>query len=250
MSESRILIVDDETPARNRMQDLLDDCRGLFAHVVAGEAANGADALKFLQGHAVDIMLLDIRMPGMDGIEVARHAQKLETPPAIIFATAFEEHALKAFEVNAIDYLLKPIRKERLLAALQKTLAAKPLKEEALQQAAVKARSHLSIAERGKVLLIPLHDILFLRAEQKYITVKTAAREYLLEESLAALEHEFTDSFTRVHRSVLVAKQHINGFERIKPDEGESYWAVMLKGTDERIAVSRRLQHIVKEFSN
>ncbi|MEY4729430.1 MAG: Sensory transduction protein LytR [Pseudomonadota bacterium] len=250
MSESRILIVDDETPARNRMQDLLDDCRGLFAHVVAGEAANGADALKFLQGHAVDIMLLDIRMPGMDGIEVARHAQKLETPPAIIFATAFEEHALKAFEVNAIDYLLKPIRKERLLAALQKTLAAKPLKEEALQQAAVKARSHLSIAERGKVLLIPLHDILFLRAEQKYITVKTAAREYLLEESLTALEHEFTDSFTRVHRSVLVAKQHINGFERIKPDEGESYWAVMLKGTDERIAVSRRLQHIVKEFSN
>jgi two-component system, LytTR family, response regulator AlgR len=250
MSESRILIVDDETPARNRMQDLLDDCRGLFAHVVAGEAANGADALKFLQGHAVDIMLLDIRMPGMDGIEVARHAQKLETPPAIIFATAFEEHALKAFEVNAIDYLLKPIRKERLLAALQKTLAAKPLKEEALQQASVKARSHLSIAERGKVLLIPLHDILFLRAEQKYITVKTAAREYLLEESLAALEHEFTDSFTRVHRSVLVAKQHINGFERIKPDEGESYWAVMLKGTDERIAVSRRLQHIVKEFSN
>jgi two-component system, LytTR family, response regulator AlgR len=249
MSEPKILIVDDETPARNRMRDLLDDCRGLFAHVVAGEAGNGAEALKFLQNHSIEIMLLDIRMPGMDGIEVAHHAQKLEKPPAIIFATAFEEHALKAFEVNAIDYLLKPIRKERLLAALQKTLVAKPLKADALQQAAVKARTHLSIAERGKILLIPLQDILFLRAEQKYITVKTAAREYLLEESLTALEHEFTDSFTRVHRSVLVANQHINGFERVKPDEGESYWAVILKGTDERIAVSRRLQHIVKEFS-
>jgi two-component system, LytTR family, response regulator AlgR len=249
MSEIRILIVDDETPARNRMRDLLDDCRGLFAHSVAGEAGNGTEALKILQNQPVDIMLLDIRMPGMDGIEVARHAQKLEAPPAIIFATAFEEHALKAFEVNAIDYLLKPIRKERLLAALQKTLAAKPLKAEALQQAAVKARTHLSIAERGKILLIPLSDILFLRAEQKYITVKTATREYLLEESLTALEHEFTDSFTRVHRSVLVANQHINGFERIKPDEAEAYWVVILKGTDERIAVSRRLQHIVKEFS-
>ncbi len=249
MREPSLLIVDDETPARNRMRDLLDDCRGLFAHGVVGEVANGAEALQFLQSHAVDIMLLDIRMPGMDGIEVARHAQKLATPPVIIFATAFEEHALKAFEVNAIDYMLKPIRKERLLAALQKTLIAKPLKAEALQQAAVKARSHLSIAERGKILLIPLADILFLRAEQKYITVKTAAREYLLEESLTALEHEFADSFTRVHRSVLVANRHINGFERVKPDDGEGHWAVILNGTDERIAVSRRLQHIVKQFS-
>jgi two-component system, LytTR family, response regulator AlgR len=249
MREPSILIVDDETPARNRMQDLLGDCHGLFAHVVAGEAMNGAEALAFLQKQSVDIMLLDIRMPGMDGIEVARHAQKLDAPPAIIFATAYEEHALKAFEVNAIDYLLKPIRKERLLSALQKTRAAKPLQPEALQQAAVKARSHLSIAERGKILLIPLQDILFLRAEQKYITVKTASREYLLEESLTVLEHEFADTFTRVHRSVLVANQHINGFERVKPDEGESHWAVILNGTDERIAVSRRLQHIVKQFS-
>ncbi|MGB8855585.1 MAG: LytTR family DNA-binding domain-containing protein [Burkholderiales bacterium] len=250
MSETSILIVDDEAPARNRMRDLLDDCRGLFAHVVAGEAANGAAALAILQNQPIDIMLLDIRMPGMDGIEVARHAQNLAAPPAIIFATAFEEHALKAFEVNAIDYLLKPIRKERLLAALQKTLVAKPLKPEALQQAALKARSHLSIAERGKILLIPLQDILFLRAEQKYITVKTVAREYLLEESLSALENEFSDSFTRVHRSVLVANRHINGFERVKPDEGEAHWVVMLKGADERIAVSRRLQHIVKQFSS
>jgi two-component system response regulator AlgR len=249
MSEPRILIVDDEVPARNRMRDLLEDCRGLFAHALAGEAANGAEALKFLQSQAVDIMLLDIRMPGMDGIEVARHVQKLESPPSIIFATAFEEHALKAFEVNAIDYLLKPIRKERLLAALQKSLTAKPLQPEALQEASAKARCHLSISERGKILLIPLEEILFLRAEQKYITVKTATREYLIEESLAALEHEFSGSFTRVHRSVLVANQHIGGFERIKPSEGESFWAVILKGTDERIAVSRRLQHVVKEFS-
>jgi two-component system, LytTR family, response regulator AlgR len=248
MSEPRLLIVDDEMPARNRIKDLLDDSRADFPHVLAGEAANGAEALAFLQNHTVNIMLLDIRMPGMDGIEVARHAQKLAAPPAIIFATAYEEHALKAFEVNAIDYLLKPIRQERLLAALQKALAAKPLKLEALQQATIKARSHLSIAERGKILLVPLHDVLFLRAEQKYITVKTAAREYLLEESLTALEHEFSDSFTRVHRSVLVANQAISGFERVKPDDGESYWAVILKGSDERIAVSRRLQHLVKAF--
>ncbi len=249
MSETRILIVDDEAPARSRVKDLLDDCRAAFPHTVAGEAANGAEALALLQSTPVDIMLLDIRMPGMDGIEVARHAQKLDASPAVIFATAFEEHALKAFEVNAIDYLLKPIRQERLLAALQKAAKSQPPKADALAAAAPKARTHLSIAERGRILLVPLNEILFLRAEQKYVTVKTASREYLLEEALTELEHEFVDVFTRVHRNALVANQAIAGFERIKPDDGEAYWAVMVKGCDERLAVSRRLQHIVKEFS-
>jgi two-component system response regulator AlgR len=198
--------------------------------------------------------LTDIRMPVMDGIEVARHLSKMESAPKLIFTTAFDEYAVRAFELNAIDYLLKPIRQERLLAALNK---ARPVKAEQVDAAAAAAsarRNHLSIHERGKIVLVPVDDIVFLRAELKYLTVKTVAKEYLLEESLTKLEDEFGELFVRVHRGALVARKAVRGFERVaaaasEDDEGGGMqWVVVLNGSDERLTVSRRQQAVMKEF--
>jgi two-component system response regulator AlgR len=243
----RILIADDEAPARARLRDLLDDCRPSFPLAVVEEARNGREALEVLNREKVDIVLLDIRMPEMDGMEAARHIAGMQAPPAIIFTTAFDSYAIKAFEVNAIDYLLKPIRLERLLTALGKTRSGAPVSREALDAAANQPRRHLSVHERGKIHLVPVADVLYLRAELKYVTVRTAEREYLVEESLTHLEEEFGESFIRVHRNCLVARQAIGGFER-QADESESGWAVIVKATGERLAVSRRQQHVVKQF--
>jgi two-component system, LytTR family, response regulator AlgR len=242
----KIMIVDDELPARNRLKEVLDDCRDKVPLQLAAEASDGVRAIELMNQIAPDLVLLDIRMPGMDGIEVARHAQKLAQPPAIIFTTAFDAYAVKAFELNAVDYLLKPIRRERLLAALQKASALRGTQQgfEKLQH---KARSHVSVTERGKVILVPLTDVLYLRAELKYVTVKTAEREYLLEESLSSLEEEFANQFVRVHRNCLVARNAIGGFERLTED-GDTYWVVLLKGLSEKLPVSRRQQYIIREF--
>jgi two-component system response regulator AlgR len=242
----RILVADDEAPARSRLRDLLDDCRPDFPLVVVDEARTGREVLEILGREKVDIVLLDIRMPDMDGMEAARHMAGMEHPPAIIFTTAFDAYAIKAFEVNAIDYLLKPIRAERLLAALRKALAAVPSRE-ALEAAANLPRRHLSVHERGKILLVAVAEILYLRAELKYVTVRTVAREFLVEESLTRLEEEFGEAFIRVHRNCLVARAAVEGFER-NSAESESGWAVIVRGTGERLAVSRRQQHVVKEF--
>ncbi len=247
----KILIVDDEAPARNRLREVLADCAAELPVNVAGEAASGREALAWLEQHQADVALLDIHMPEMNGIELAQHMQKLPSPPAIVFSTAFDQHAMAAFEVNAVDYLLKPVRKERLLNALRKARAFAP---ERLGAIARQPRINLSILERGRIMLVPVADIVYLRAEQKYVTVRTAAREYLSEESLTHLEQEFGARFLRVHRNCLVAKEHILGFERVKPsqeaeDTGAGHgWAVLLKGLDEKLPVSRRQQHIVKEF--
>jgi two-component system response regulator AlgR len=243
---TRVLIADDEAPARARLHDLLDDCRADFPLAVVDEARNGREVLEIVNREKVDIVLLDIRMPEMDGIEAARHLAGMDRPPGIIFTTAFDAYAIKAFEVNAIDYLLKPIRAERLLAALRKALAAAPSRE-ALAAAANQARRHLSVHERGKIHLVALADVLFLRAELKYVTVRTATREYLVEESLTRLEEEFGEAFVRVHRNCLVARAAIEGFER-NAQESESGWVVVIRGTGERLAVSRRQQHVVKAF--
>jgi two-component system response regulator AlgR len=243
---TRILIADDEAPARSRLRDLLDDCRADFPLAIVDEARNGRETLDIVSREKVDIVLLDIRMPDMDGMEAARHLAGMEHPPAIIFTTAFDAYALKAFEVNAIDYLLKPIRGERLLAALRKARAAVPSRE-ALDAAANQPRKHLSVHERGKIHLVALADVLYLRAELKYVTVRTVAREYLVEESLTRLEEEFGPAFVRVHRNCLVARAAIEGFER-NAEESESGWAVVVRGTGERLAVSRRQQHVVKDF--
>jgi two-component system response regulator AlgR len=243
----RILIADDEAPARSRLRDLLDECRETFPLAIVDEAKNGREALDVLNREKIDIVLLDIRMPEMDGMEAARHIAGMAQPPAIIFTTAFDSYALKAFEVNAIDYLLKPIRLERLLVALGKTRAAPPVSREALDAAANQPRRHLSVHERGKIHLVPLTDVLYLRAELKYVTVKTATREFLVEESLTRLEEEFEASFVRIHRNCLVARAAIAGFER-NAEESESGWAVVIKATGEKLPVSRRQHHVVKQF--
>ena len=243
----RILIADDEAPARARLRDLLDECRESFPLAIVDEARNGREALDVLNREKIDIVLLDIRMPEMDGLEAARHMAGMADPPAIIFTTAFDSYAIKAFEVNAIDYLLKPIRVERLLVALNKTRAAPPVSRQALDAAANQPRRHLSVHERGKIILVPVADILYLRAELKYVTVKTVEREHLVEESLTHLEEEFAESFIRIHRNCLVARAAIAGFER-NAEESESGWAVVIKGTDEKLPVSRRQHGVVKQF--
>jgi two-component system response regulator AlgR len=243
----RILIADDEAPARARLRDLLDEIRETFPIAVVDEARTGREALDVLNREKVDVVLLDIRMPEMDGMEAARHMAGMEQPPAIIFTTAFDSYAIKAFEVNAIDYLLKPIRVERLLAALNKMRGGAPVSRQALAAAANQPRRHLSVHERGKIHLVSLAEVLYLRAELKYVTVKTAEREYLVEESLTSLEEEFASSFVRIHRNCLVARAAISGFER-NAEESESGWAVVIKATGEKLPVSRRQHHVVKQF--
>ena len=252
----RVFIVDDEPPARNRLRDLLHDCSEQLALEVVGEAGNGQEALDKLMETPVDVVLLDIRMPQMDGIELAQHLNKLpkpalnlsKWPPAIIFTTAYDAYAIKAFELHAIDYLLKPIRLKRLFEALTRAREAVPVQTEVLRDLLPEPRKFLSIHERGKIHLVLVEQVLFLRAELKYITVRTTEREYLLEESLTALEKEFATRFVRIHRNCIVAKEEIEGFEK-GSEEGEgSGWMVKLKGLDELLAISRRQQHIVREF--
>ena len=246
----KILVVDDELPARNRLKEILQDLSETVSLSVVAEASDGLKAITLLNDTAVDIVLLDIRMPGMDGIEVARHAQNLARPPAVIFTTAFDAYAVKAFELNAVDYLLKPIRAERLQAALEKARGRMGAAQPGLAQLQHQARSHLSVSERGKILLVPVADILFLRAELKYITIKTGQWEYLLEESLTNLEEEFGEHFVRIHRSCLVARSAIRGFERATEAAGDGHWVVMLNGVDEKLAISRRQQHIIREIKH
>jgi len=259
MTQARILIVDDEAPARKRLSNLLDDCREQFALTIVDEASNGIEAIDIINRGGIDIVLCDIRMPVMDGIEVARHLATMEAPPKLIFATAFDEYAVKAFELNAVDYLLKPIRQERLLAALQKARPVTPPAAQAIADATQHKRKHLSIHERGRVVLVPLEDVLYLKAEQKYLTVRTAQREYLLEESLTRMEEEFAGMFTRIHRNALVTTLAIVGFERVPTtatsDDGEQsdggsgmHWVCAIKGIPEKLPVSRRQQHVIREI--
>lgn len=243
----RVFIVDDEQPARNRLRELLHDCNDQIALDIVGEAGNGQEALDKLMEEPADVVLMDIRMPQMDGIELAQHLQKLAKPPVIIFTTAYDAYAIKAFELRAIDYLLKPIRLGRLFEALSRARDAVPIQTEVLRELLPEPRKHLSIQERGKIHLVPIESILFLRAELKYITVRTVEREYLIEESLTALEKEFATRFVRIHRNCIVAKEAIVGFQK-GGDENESGWLVKLKGVDETLPISRRQQYLVKEF--
>jgi two-component system response regulator AlgR len=196
-----------------------------------------------------DLVLTDINMPDMDGIELARHLLKLPHPPVVVFTTAFHEHALEAFEVNAVDYLVKPVRVQRLLLALQKVPRLRPLSAERISHLPSNARRFLSVTERSRVVLVPIDDVIFLKAELKYITIRTKDREFLLEESLTRLEQEFGHRFVRVHRNCLVARDAVRGFDRRVNDDGDAHWEVLLNGLDETIPVSRRQQGIVRELS-
>jgi two-component system, LytTR family, response regulator AlgR len=244
----KLVIVDDEAPARRRLRELLDDCASALPLVVVGEAASGREALGLLGSTPADLVLSDIHMPDMDGIELARHLLKLALPPVLIFTTAYHEHAIAAFEVHAIDYLVKPVRVQRLLTALQKVPRLKPLSGAKLDRLPATARRFLSVTERSRVVLVPIEEIVYLKAELKYITIRTADREYLLEESLTKLEEEFGQRFVRVHRNCLVARDAIRGFERRVNAEGDAHWEVLLRGVSEALPVSRRQQFIVREI--
>lgn len=243
----RVFIVDDEIPARNRLRELLEDCNNQLALDITGEAGNPQEALDKLAATPADVVLMDIRMPEMNGLELARHLQKLDHPPVIIFTTAYDEYALQAFELHAIDYLLKPIRLGRLFDALNRARTAVPIQTAVLQELLPESRKQLSIHERGRVHLVPIEQVLFMRAELKYITVRTAQREYLIEESLTALEKEFATLMVRVHRNCLVARSAIVGFEKGE-GENDGTWLVKLRDVEEALPLSRRQNFLVKDF--
>ncbi|TMG76151.1 MAG: response regulator transcription factor, partial [Betaproteobacteria bacterium] len=214
MTQLKIVIVDDEQPARNRLRELLGDCREELPHRVAGEAANGVEGLKAVTAAEADVVLVDIQMPEMSGIEFARHLQVLERPPAVIFVTAHDRYAVEAFEVNAVDYLTKPVRGARLLAALRKAGSGARLARGVLESIDPAPRRYFSVAERGRVTLVPASEVIYLRAELKYVTLRTREREHLVEESLQQLEQEFGGMFVRIHRNCLVARRLIRGVEQ------------------------------------
>lgn len=245
MADQRLLIVDDEPLARQRLRDLVGDMAG---YAVVAEAANGLEAMHVLQASQVDIALVDIRMPGMDGIELAQHLRHLATPPHLIFTTAYDHYALQAFDLNAIDYLLKPIRAERLSAALAKARPLELSQAQALQPLQ-QTHQHLSIHERDKVLLVPVSEVLYFRAELKYVTVRTAEKHYLLDTSLNQLEQTYPEDFVRVHRNALVARHAIAGYQKQRQPDGEEtgeQWVVLIKGVPETLVVSRRHHHVIR----
>lgn len=244
MSNSlRILVVDDEPLARSRLRTLLGDCTSPAATVVA-EAANATEAMEQLRRQPVDAVLLDIHMPGADGLALAQALRTLNEPPAVVFVTAYAEHAVTAFELEALDYLTKPVRLERLQAALQKV-------ERQLQArrapAAGSSEDVLVIQDRGRTERVPLSEVLYFKAELKYITVRTAGRSYILDGSLSDLEERHGANFLRVHRNALVARRAVRALEKhYDPEEGEG-WAVRLNGVDESLSVSRRQLSAVRE---
>ena len=231
----KILIVDDEPLARQRLRQIIEEL-GVASLMVEG--SNGAQALQLCQQHQPDVVLLDIRMPGMDGIEAARHIMQLEAPPAIIFTTAYDQYALSAFDTHAVDYLLKPIRKERLAEALE---SAQRLTKVQMQNINIEGqdnsrRKHISARLGGELRLINISDIRYFLAEQKYVTVRYGEGSVLIEESLRSLEAEFDDLFLRIHRNALVAKGSIEALEKDKSGGHK----IRLSDIDESLEVSRR----------
>ena len=238
----RMLLVDDEPLARSRLRTLLAESR-LPGLEVVGEAGNAAQALELLQRLSCDSVLLDVHMPGADGLALAQVLRTLPQPPVVVFVTAYAEHAVSAFDVEAVDYLTKPVRLERLQLALQKVeraLAARLAPPDSVQEVLV-------IQDLGRTERVPLAEVLYLKAELKYVTVRTAARSYILDGSLSELEERHGVHFLRVHRNALVARRAVRALEKhYDPEEGEG-WAVRLNGVDESLAVSRRQLSAVRE---
>ena len=231
----RALIVDDEPPARERLRRLLDEMDEV---AVVGEAANGSEALRMCAELDPDVVLLDIRMPGMDGIEAARHLSVLDEPPAVIFITAHDEHALEAFETQAVGYLQKPVRREKLARAIRHAarLAAPQLLRLAEQAQLGRRRAQICARLGEQLRLIPVEDIYYFAADQKYVTVRHRAGSDLIDESLRALASEFAPDFLRIHRNSLVAVRHLRAVERT----ADGQYVVRLKGCDVALAMSRR----------
>lgn len=235
----RIFVVDDEPLARERLIRIIEKNA---SHEVVGQAGDGVSALHLIQEHKPDVVLLDIRMPGMDGLEVARHLCKLEHPPAVVFCTAYDQYAVQAFDVQAVGYLLKPVRREALAGALENAVRANQAQLAALGAAvqetgpAHSGRSHLSVRSHRGIQLVPVVDVQFFMADQKYVRVVYRGGEVLIDEPLRELEAEFGERFVRVHRNALIAIHLVEALER-DPD-GQNF--VRLRGAEERVPVSRR----------
>jgi two-component system, LytTR family, response regulator AlgR len=231
----KLLIVDDEPPARERLRRLLEeigDCE------IVGEAGNGEEALAYCSDTQPDVVLLDVRMPGISGIEVARHIDSLEDPPAVIFTTAYDQYAVDAFETEAVGYLLKPVRKEKLAHALRHAGRISPTRlAKVAQSAGFDARREQICARLGEQLrLIPVSDIYYFVADQKYITVRHKGGENLIDESLKSLAEEFSDDFVRIHRNALVAERQISAVERME----DGQYVVRIRDCGTVLQVSRR----------
>ena len=242
----KILIVDDEPLARERLQRQLKELNAeseLDCEII--EAENGLVALELTEQHNPDVVLLDIRMPGMDGIETASKLAQLETPPAIIFTTAYDEYALDAFDTHAVAYLLKPIRKEKLDKAIQSAKRLNRVQLQSIQADESEPKEdHLSVRIHSGVRKIELSDIYYFLAEHKYVTVKYRDGEVLIEDSLKSLESRFDDSFIRIHRNALISRQQLIA---IRKDQQGRY-LTELKDVDEKIEVSRRHVAAVRKF--
>jgi two-component system, LytTR family, response regulator AlgR len=246
----RILIVDDEALARSRLVTLVGDC-ALPRCEVVGQAASVREALEWLQSNAADVLLLDIQMPGTPGTALAAQLQRLAEPPAVVFVTAHGEHALAAFDLDAADYLTKPVSRERLAAALARAARRLPAASDSVTPADAPM---LVVSERGRVVRVPVAEVLYLKAELKYVTLRTAARSWVLDDSLTDLEQRLGDRFLRIHRNALVARDAVRALERRRvadaDDDGdgaEMGWAVQIGATGEWLAVSRRQASAVRE---
>jgi two-component system response regulator AlgR len=234
-----ILIVDDEAPARDRLRQLLDDAG---EHTVVGEAGNGRDALALAEKLRPDAVLLDIRIPGLDGIETAHHFNAFDVPPAVVFTTAYDQYAIQAFEANAIGYVLKPVRRERLEKALNQAarLSREKLQQITLQPGLDEARGHVCTRHHGELKLIPVNDIQCFIADQKYVTVVHDQGEDLIDDSLRTLEAEFTSRFVRIHRSALVAIRRIEAMAKNADGQHEIKIRDSSAGKRYELIVSRR----------
>lgn len=246
-----ILIVDDEALARSRLRTLLSDCAQAqpAERLTVAEAASAGEALALLGptgGRGFDLVLLDIHMPGQNGLALAHTLQTLPQPPALVFVTAHADHALSAFELDATDYLTKPVRRERLQQALAKVQrGARPAAPATVP--GLPEGETLLIQDRGRTERVPLAEVLYFKAEQKYVTVRTATRSYIMDGALSELEAKFAPRFLRIHRNALVARRAVRALEKhYDPEEGEG-WAVRLQGSTELLAVSRRQVAAVRE---
>ncbi|HEU4458162.1 MAG TPA: LytTR family DNA-binding domain-containing protein [Methylibium sp.] len=252
----RVLIVDDEPLARQRLALLVRDVAetpGAPAALVVGEMSQAAAALAWMESHQADVLLLDIQMPGMDGAALASKLRSRAQAPAVVFVTAHAEHALQAFELEAADYLTKPVRRERLQAALERVARRRAADAAARASAAAKAPV-VVVSERGRIVRVPLSEVLYLKAELKYVTLRTAERSYLLDDALSDIEQRLGERFLRVHRNAVVAKAAVRALERRpagagdgESDDGAETWAVRVAPVDEWLAVSRRQAAAVRE---
>lgn len=230
----KVLIVDDEKPARDRLARMVSE---LAEFKIVGQAKNGREAIDLAASSEADIVLMDIRMPGLDGLQAARHLAEIEHPPAVIFTTAYADHALEAFETHAVDYLLKPVKNVRLQKAL--AAARKPTRAQVEQTSevlsSIEARVHICARVRGNLELVRIQDIYFFQADHKYVTVRHRDGEMLIEEPLIKLEKEFEGRFVRIHRNALVNPDFIAGMRG--QDDSQH---LRFKELDETLEISRR----------